>query len=238
MRRNYSRLETIEERKNIRRTFLFGILTVAFLIFLFFLGIPVLVKFTGFFTDLGKSQKPIDKTDTIPPAPPQIKIPADYTNKTSLDISGNTEAGATVKLFYNSNEEEVLADRDGKFSLNFQLDKGENTISATAKDANGNESQKSPTYTIIFDNEPPKIEISSPSGGTEFFGSKARQLTIKGTTESEADLTINDRVVAVDDDGSFAFLTTLSEGENNFKIKAVDKAGNAEETSLTVRFSL
>jgi hypothetical protein len=237
MRRNYSRLATIEERKNIRRTFLFGVLTIAFLIFLFTLGIPVLVKFTGFFTDLGKSQKPIDKTDTIPPAPPQIKTPADYTNKTSLDISGNTEAGATIKLFYNDETQEVLADRDGKFSFNFQLNKGENTISAIAKDTNGNESQKSPTYTIIFDNEPPKIEINSPADGAEFFGSKQRQLTIKGKTESEADLIINDRVVAVDDDGSFTFLTTLSEGENTFKIKATDKAGNTEETSLTVRFS-
>jgi hypothetical protein len=237
MRRTYSRLETVEERKNIRRTFIFGVLTIAFIVFLFTLGIPLLVKFTGFFTDLGKTQKPIDKTDTIPPAPPQIKIPADYTNQTSVEITGNTEAGATVKLFYNNNTQEVLADRDGKFTFNLQLNKGENTVSATAKDTNGNESQKTQTYTITFDNEPPEIKIDSPSDGAEFYGSKERQLTIKGKTESEADLTINDRVVAVDDDGSFAFLTTLSEGENTFKIKATDKAGNTEETSLTVSFT-
>ena len=237
MARLYSRLATVEEKRNIRRTFLFGILTILAIVFLFTLGLPTLVKFAGFFTDLGKSEKPIDKTDTIPPAPPHINTPAEYTNQTSLKVSGGTEPGATVKIYFNDNTQEILADKDGNFSLNLNLNKGANTISATAKDAAGNISQKTQTYTITFDKEPPDIQITSPSPGAQFFGDKARQLSIKGKTESEASVTINDRLVAVEDDGSFTFVTTLVEGDNNFKIKATDKAGNTKETSLTVKFS-
>jgi hypothetical protein len=237
MRKAYSRLASVEERKNIKRTFLFGILTVIFLVFLFTLGVPLLVKFTGFFTDLGKSQTPIDKSDTIPPAPPRIDAPVEFTNQTSVIISGTTEPGATITLSLNGKTQEVLANKDGEFTFDIKLNKGENTLSALAKDAAGNVSQETKTYTVTFDNEPPEIQIESPSDGTEFFGSKERQLSIKGKTEGGVSLDINGRLVVVEDDGSFTFTTTLSEGENTFNIKAADKAGNTKEDSLMVRFS-
>lgn len=237
MRRRYSRRAQTEEKKNIKRAVGFGFLTLALIVAFIFLGLPAVAKFAGFLTDLRKSGLPIDINDTTPPAPPVLSNLPEYTKKKSIEITGKTEAGATVILFLNDSEEEIVANNDGEFSYRYGVWKGENTISAKAKDSAGNESQETKIYKVIFDDQPPKLEINSPEDGREFYGSKERQINIEGVTEEGVSLTVNERIVAVDSDGSFTFLTTLEEGENTFTIKAEDRAGNSEEKTLTVRFS-
>jgi hypothetical protein len=238
MRRPYSRLAGTEEKRNIRRAIAFGVLTVAAILFVFVFGLPTVAKFAAFLTDLRKGTTPIEKTDTTPPPPPRISTLPDATKESKLQVEGTSEAGSTVILSFNGDSQEVVASNDGSFTFSVILTKGENIFSLTAKDAAGNESQATPVYTVLFDNEPPKLEISSPGDGEQFFGSKQRQVTISGTTEPDITLTINDRIIKVDDNGSFTYATTLEEGENTFSAKAVDKAGNETEKSLTVHFSL
>ncbi len=237
MKRRYSRLARTEERQSIRRAILFTFLTIVSIFALIFLGLPVLAKFAGFLTDLKKSGLPIERNDTTPPAPPRLESLPEYTNEFSVEVKGTTEAGASVILFLNDDEEELVVNKDGEFNFTFKLDKGENTVSVKARDAAGNESQETDTYKIIFDNEPPELEITSPEDGKEFYGSKERQVAINGKTEESASVTVNDRIVAVDASGNFTFVTTLSEGENGFTIKTEDKAGNSTEASLTLRFT-
>ena len=237
MKRRYSRLARTEERQSIRRAIFFTFLTVVSIFAFIFLGLPVLAKFAGFLTDLKKSGLPIEINDTTPPAPPKLDNLPEYTNEFSVEIKGTTEAGASVILFLNDDEEELVVNKDGEFNFTFKLDKGENTVSVKASDAAGNESQETDVYKIIFDNEPPELEITSPEDGKEFYGSKERQVSINGKTEESASVTINDRIVAVDVSGNFTFVTTLSEGENGFTIKTEDKAGNSNEASLTLRFT-
>jgi len=237
MRKRYSRLARTEERQSIRRAIFFTFLTVVSIFAFIFLGLPVLAKFAGFLTDLKKSGLPIERNDTTPPAPPKLDNLPEYTNEFSVEIKGTTEAGASIILFLNNDEEELVVNKDGEFNFTFKLDKGENTVSVKARDAAGNESQETDVYKIIFDNEPPELEITSPEDGKEFYGSKERQVSINGKTEENASVTINDRIVAVDASGNFTFVTTLSEGENGFTIKTEDKAGNSTEASLTLRFT-
>ncbi len=237
MKRRYSRLARTEERQSIRRAIFFTFLTIVSIFAFIFLGLPVLAKFAGFLTDLKKSGLPIERNDTTPPAPPKLDNLPEYTNEFSVEIKGTTEAGASIILFLNNDEEELVVNKDGEFNFTFKLDKGENTVSVKARDAAGNESQETDVYKIIFDNEPPELEITSPEDGKEFYGSKERQVAINGKTEESASVTINDRIVAVDASGNFTFVTTLSEGENGFTIKTEDKAGNSTETSLTLRFT-
>jgi hypothetical protein len=237
MKRRYSRLARTEERQSIRRAIFFTFLTIISIFAFIFLGLPVLAKFAGFLTDIKKSGLPIERNDTTPPAPPKLDSLPEYTNEFSVEIKGTTEAGASVILFLNNDEEELVVNKDGEFNFTFKLDKGENTVSVKARDAAGNESQVTDTYKIIFDNEPPELEITSPEDGKEFYGSKERQVSINGKTEESASVTINDRIVAVDVSGNFTFVTTLSEGENGFTIKTEDKAGNSNEASLTLRFT-
>ena len=237
MRSHYSRLASSEEKRNIRRAATFLFLSLAAVIVLLTFGLPTIAKFAAFLTDLRKTAQPVEKNDTTPPSPPQVSSLPDATNKSALEVSGSAEAASTVILTFNTSDEEVVADRDGKYVFSLTRKKGENKLAFKAKDAAGNESQKTQTYVVLFDEDEPKIEIGSPSDGSEFFGSMQRQVTIQGTSEAEAALTINDRPIKVEDDGSFTYATTLSEGDNIFNLKATDKAGNVTEKSLTLKFS-
>ncbi len=175
--------------------------------------------------------------DTTPPPPPYLEALPKATKNSQIEIKGSTEPGVTVILNVNSEVYEVISDKQGQFSHTVTLDKEENIVYAFAKDASGNVSQKTNFYKIIYDNKPPTIEITKPRDGEEFFGSRQRQLVLEGATEKGASIEINGRFVLVDDDGNFSFVTTLSEGENKFLIKAKDEAENVTEKTISVRFT-
>lgn len=233
----YSRKKKVQERKDIRRTVLFIFLTVVFIVAFFFYGLPVVIRYTAVLTDIRKTDEPIETQDTTSPPPPKFEDVPDYTNKENIDVRGNTEPGADVTIYYNSQEQEVLANSDGIFTYTFSLQDGVNTFYAISKDSSGNESQKSESQKIIFDSEPPEFEVTSPEDGKTFYGSKERQIVIQGTTEKNARVKINDRWVVVESDGSFAYATSLSEGDNTFKVVAEDEAGNQTEKEMTLKFN-
>jgi len=212
-------------------------LTVTLLVLFVYFGFPILARVSTFIVNFKKDSQPVDISDTTPPAPPKLDVLPESTNETVVEISGKTENGATVIIFANRKEEELLADKSGEFVYSFKLNKGENEIHAKAIDKAGNESVDTKPFAIIQDSEDPVLTVNNPEDGKSFSGSSQRQVSIEGTTDGEATLNINDRLVVVDPDGSFTFFTTLSEGENTFNLKAVDKAGNETETSLTLHFS-
>jgi hypothetical protein len=207
------------------------------LLLILFFGIPAIGKVAGFLHDLSSTSQPIDTNDTTPPAPPIIDRLPEVKNKTTIEITGRTEEGVQVTFKVNDKVEMVVANAEGAFSYNWSLWEGKNEVYATARDSAGNESQKTQTFVIIYDNKPPELTLSSPGNGTTFNGSRERQITIEGSTEEGADVLINGRIVAVDEFGSFSFFTTLSEGENNFEVVARDKAGNESNTGLTLSFN-
>jgi hypothetical protein len=237
MRKVYSRLARVEEQRNLRRAFVFSFLTIGIIVLTFFYGVPAVAKIASFVGDLKKSSTPVDKNDNTPPGPPRIDNLPEAVNKNDLTISGYAEAGATIILTLNDNTDEVVANVDGKFSFSTTINKGENILSAKAKDQAGNESVSSKVYTVVFDDEVPKIEVSSPNDGASFYGAKEKQLTIKGTTEAGSTLTISDRLIKVEDDGSFSYTISLNDGENSFHFKVVDTAGNQTEKDLKVNYS-
>lgn len=237
MRRFYSRLASVEEKRNVRAAFILVILTIVSLIALFTFGLPSVAKFASFIAELKGGNAPVEKNDTTPPAPPKIKNLPEATNKNILTLEGTTESGATVEVFLNDSPEEVVAGEDGTFSLSLNLKKGTNSIYAIAKDKAGNQSQRSQDLTVIFDNEAPSLDISTPKDGQQFSGSLERQMTIEGKTEAKSTLTINERLVKVEEDGTFSFSISLSEGDNSFNLKATDPAGNITEKTLSVKFA-
>lgn len=236
--KRYSRLASVEERKNVKNAYKYIAWSIIALVLLVFLGIPTLVRFAGFIGDIAKSDKPVEVNDITPPAPPQFDEIPEFTNKEILEITGQSENAAIIKIRANNNDSEVVANSEGKFSFTFNLNKGENSIDATATDLSGNQSTQTQTFRISYDNEEPELTVESPADGSSFFGSGQRQLSIKGAVDENVDLRINDRFVSLKDDNTFSFATTLSEGENKFEIKATDPAGNESSTSLTVTFSL
>lgn len=232
MRKHYSRLESLEEKRNTRKAVIFVLISLAIVIFLSFYGISIVTKIIGFVTSFKKINPSASLIDKTPPSPPFLQSIPDATNLTPYEISGRVEPGNTVVVNFNGSEEELQTDENGNFSMKFDLVKGENTFFAYTKDPAGNKSQETSKSVLVFDNEPPDINISSPSDGANYYGSKQKNVTIKGTTKIDSSITINDRIATVNDDGSFSLSYTLSNGENNLTIKSVDKAGNEKEITL------
>lgn len=226
-----------EESKNTRSAISYVALTIAAIAALYFLGIPTLGKLTSFVSSLKSNNNKISSSDITPPPPPKFRSFPEFTNQQNLVLNGNTEAGATVKLTFDGNPSEAMADSNGQFTFNINLQNGVNTFAATATDQVGNVSQKSEDYQITFDKKNPDLEITSPGDGSSFFGSNQRQATIQGKTEAEATVTINDRIISVDDEGLFQYTTTLNEGANTFNVKSTDQAGNTSEKSITLNFT-
>jgi hypothetical protein len=237
MRLRYSRLQSVEEKRNLRNTIFFAVLTLAAVVLLAFVGIPIFGKLTVFLSDLRGGNKIVSKNDTTPPAPPKFNYVAQFSNQETLNISGSSEAGAVVKLTFNGKPSEVLADKDGGFTFSLQLNDGDNSFSAIAVDGSGNQSQVSKEYKITFDNRPPALSVNSPTDGSSFFGSNQRQVTIQGVTEPDSQMLINDRLISVDDAGVFQYTTTLNDGANLFSLKATDRAGNTTEKNMTLNFT-
>lgn len=237
MQRRYSRLSRLEERENIRRAVLFSLLTIISLALVFFLGLPAVAKFSAFLSDLRKSSEPVEREDSTPPVPPRFEPLPEATNQLRVDIKGSSEPGVSIILKLNNKEEEILANSDGEFNYTFALNDGENKISAYARDSAGNESQKTDVFNIIYDDEPPELSLKTPVDGTNYYGSKQRQVLLEGVTEEGVNININGRFVQVDSGGKFTFTTTLNEGENKFTILASDKAENTSEKTITLNFS-
>jgi len=236
--RNYnSRLQSVEEKRNLRNAVLFIALTIAVISLLIFIGIPALGKLTVFVSDLKNGGRPIAKNDITPPAPPTFNYFKIFTNQPTASISGKSEPGANVKLTFNGTTQETLVNKDGSFSFNLQLQNGDNTFWAVAVDTSGNQSQKTKDYVITYDNKPPSLTVNTPSDGSSFFGSNQRQVTIQGATEAGCQVTINDRIISVDDAGTFQYTTTLNEGANPFVVKSTDQAGNTTEKDITLNFT-
>lgn len=234
-----SRLVRKEEARSLRRTLLYGSLTLLIIVLLFWGGIPSLVRVATFFTELQTSQTPVEKEDLLPPAPPQINPVPRATKKDLLSLSGLAEPGSTVEIFLNNTSTQtVIATSEGAFTIDrLKLSPGENKIYAVATDQAGNVSQPSSKMTILFDSEPPELEIYSPADGATFSGEKQKKLTISGKTEPGITLTINDRQVILDQEGNFSTIKPLSEGENTFRVVATDLAENQTEKEIKVSFA-
>lgn len=232
-----SRLKRTEQARTVRSTLFYIVLTIAIIAVMFIGGIPALSKVTALVAGI-TGQGGVDfNTNSPPPPPPDIETPPTFTKENRIQFVGKTRPGYTAAIFFNDDKIEVLADAQGEFQSQLELSNGENKVSALVKDNNGKESVRSRDYSITLDKEAPEIKIISPENGKQFFGNRDKQQKIEGETEATSKVFINDRVVIVRSDGKFDFPITLSEGENTYKIKSVDPAGNETEIEFKLQFT-
>jgi len=230
-----SRLLKKQEAKSLRLAIIFIILSFSLILGVIFFGPTALVKLSLFFANLRGSSQPPQSEDKIPPAPPQLVIPFEATSSAKINLSGFAEPGVKIEIFLNGvSKETLVTDNDGDFQLsNLEISSGENEIYAVATDNAGNVSQPSPKIIVIFDNTPPKLEISEPEDKATFYGI-SKTIEIKGETEEDASVSINDHLATMEAGGKFRYSLTLAPGANNVKIVATDKAGNQTEKELTL----
>lgn len=82
----------------------------------------------------------------------------------------------------------------------------------------------------IVDRAPPELVLTEPA--TETCHVAAPTATLVGTVEAGADLRVDGRPVAIEDDGAFTHEVRLRPGENAVAIRATDAAGNVHERTL------
>ncbi len=223
-----------EEEKIKRRAIIFGLLTLALIISIFIWGIPLFIRLVGSLTELKSEQEQNLTQDVIPPPVPRLSFLPEATNSAVLTITGFTEPRAEVVIEFNQKQITTQADEEGKFILEkLNLDPGENQVRALAIDAAGNKSEYSKPLKVVYDQEPPKLEILSPQDGIAV---EERNLEVRGVTEPEARVLVNDHLVIVDEEGKFNTRLILKEGGNQIKIVAQDLAGNQTEKTLTVTY--
>jgi hypothetical protein len=225
-----------QEAKIRRRAIFFGFLTLILLTLVTLWGIPLLIKFATFLGEIRQSNDAKVVEDKIPPPSPQFSAVPEATNSAVLNISGFSEPNSTVEIYLNDKlVAETQADQKGEIQVEkIYLQKGQNTLYGVAIDEAKNKSELSEPIEIVFDDDPPKLEITSPQDKTTVYDQK---IEIKGKTESEQiKVTINDHLVLLEKEGEFAYSYELAEGENKIDVIAEDPAGNKTEKTLVVTY--
>lgn len=237
IRKRVTRLQRLEDKRSIRRSVLYVLGGVLLIGIAATYGIGALSRFAGFISKMGSANQPIDKSDVIPPRPPDLQSSYTATNSAEIDLRGSSEAGATVYLTRNDNAVgNILVDDQGDFIFrNISLVEGQNVFAAVAFDVAGNQSQPSTLVDVFHSKTPPNLEISAPSDESVIKGKDPRVI-VSGKTNPEVRVTVNGRVFVVDASGLFDGRISLVDGENIIRVEAVDKAGNRTSREVRVEY--
>ncbi len=159
--------------------------------------------------------------------PPEIKFNVQenfVTNKSSLLISGETEKDAKV-YFLNS---EIKIDENGKFSIEVNLNEGENELKLIAVDPFGN--KKEYILKIICDLTPPSVSFDIP----DVYKTSEDEIKLKGKTNEKVNIFINNVHYGLFDEGDFEINLPLSQNLNKLNIEISDLAENKVNMIKTI----
>lgn len=200
---------------------------------------------------------PTPAADTTPPAAPSglALASADDTGPSSTDgitsqtsaltISGTAEAGSTVILRNGTTTlATVTATSGGTFSTDVTLAAGPANITATATDSAGNVSAASAALAIIVDTTAPTAPTAlvlapaddTGASSTDGITSQTSGLTISGTAEANASVTLRDGAtvlgtVIAGTNGVFSYDAALAAGQHSITATATDSANNVGAAS-------
>jgi len=113
------------------------------------------------------------------------------------------------------------------------LEKGENSVYILAKSKNSKTEKSTITYKVFYKSEKPKLEISDPSDNST---TSNQEIKVKGSTDKETYIHINDIPVVVDVNGNFEMSIRLKDGDNQITTKAQDIAGNEETKTIKITY--
>lgn len=227
---------TWADRHPIRSAALYTFLTILFLLFIATSGIAFITKLSSILENTKPEQQDTSSTQVFLPTPSLDAMPT-ITNQASMTINGSSESGATVRIFFNGKSNDVLVNSGGKFTFDVTLSDGENTVKAVTTDNSGHLSHESDVYTVTLDTQAPVLTVDSPNDGQQLNGKKNQQITVSGSVNEAATVTVNDHIAIVNTTGNFSDTLNLNEGENDISIKATDKAGNQVEVKRVVTYS-
>lgn len=232
----YSRLRRYEDRKFKKRLLWALGGSIALIIFIFIFGLKLLVGFSLLVDNLrGSSPKEQQSQSLI--LPPILDPLPEATNSATVAITGKTDPGMKIVLYIDEEESTTITvESDGTFALTKKLTEGEHTVSAKAKNDKDAVSDLSNVLTVTIKRSKPELTVTNPQDGARIVGEN-NTLIVKGKTDSNNTVTVNERFVVVGSDGSFSYTHSLTEGENTLHILATDPAGNEASEDRRVTYS-
>lgn len=236
-----SRLSTSLQKRS-RNTFILSIIGIIIIVFLLLrYGIPILSDASFYFGRVANTFQTNEslniedeQNQTYVPTPRLDPIPS-ATNENIFTIEGQTLAGLEVEIHLNGEVVGITdTDENGFFEYEITLTDGDNIIKARA--ING-ESKGSFTRskTITYKDEGPDLIIESPKTGDEIKGQNPSE--IRGTTDPDSTVTVNDFQAIINSKGNWSYFLTLREGQNEIKVISTDPAGNETEELISVQYS-
>lgn len=182
--------------------------------------------------------------NTTPPVAPAITSPAQNATlaSSSVQILGTAEADATITV--REGETEIgttTANMLGNWSLDATFGNGSHTITATATNAGGLESDASVARTFTVDIEAPEAPtIVKPAEGATLTN---KTVTISGSTEPNASVSVREDGVQIatataGPGGAWSTTAVFTDGSHSITATATDGAGNAGSESDARTFTV
>ncbi len=212
-----------------------GIAAVVVLLVIF--GVKLLVNFSLFVEKKTDSSTNEPSKNVIMVAPILDPL-ASATNSATIDITGIAGSGDYVSLYINGKQSKKAdVKEDNTFAFrDVELDKGDNTIKVRAFTKDNNESKFSDTQSVSFSNKAPSLSVDFPTDG-ETYHKDNNPLRVRGKTDKNMRVTINDFWAMVGDNGDYYYNLPLQNGDNQITVVAADEAGNKTTKSLKVSYS-
>lgn len=222
--------------KKSKRNFIITICLILFLIFATVQWIlPSVIGGVGLVNSIVKPTKKIVETKYETLAPPVLNIPFEATNSAKINITGYATSNSKVNLYIDDSlKDSAQTKEDGSFEFSdISLSLGTNNIYGKTVDEKDVESLPSKTLAVFYDNGKPSLVVSEPEDGKTIQGGD-KKITIKGNSDSDNKIYINDVQIIISSDGTFSSEQTLNDGDNTFTIKAIDKTTNQTEVTRKV----
>jgi bacillopeptidase F len=231
-----SRLERVRSRKAGKQGVIYLVLAAILIVATIFWGLPAIAKITGLLIKTDKNPLVVDEQR---PTPPIFSDIPEATYSGQVRIAGFAQPGLDVILFMNGSEyDRKLVSESGTF--NFEkvvLTEGDNTSYAYTSTQKDLRSEQSKTYVIVLDSTKPTVTLDSPKEGEVFRGQGQRITSFSGNvSELGSKVFIGERMVIVSSDGKFTLPYQLVEGDQEIQIRAMDKAGNENQSSIKLRW--
>ncbi len=205
------------------------------LYFIFTFGIKLLLNSSSFIAGLfpQPSTKPLFKTEDIFSSIDVNSIPQ-ATNSAKFIISGSVLNFDILDFYINAKKVKEIESSSDTFSEEIgDLEKGDNNVYVLAKSKDSKIEKNTITYKVLYKNEKPKLDIGEPSDNST---TNNQEIKVKGSTDKETYVRINDLPVVVDAGGNFETMVRLKDGDNQIVITASDIAGNMETKFLKVTY--
>jgi len=163
--------------------------------------------------------------DTGAPAAPILDAVVSPTNVSLQTLSGTKETNTSIWI---NSLEVVPVNPSTTWTYDFNLSEGENNISITSQDSEGNESGEV-TAKITLDT----ISPTAPTLNGVITPTNIITQTLSGTKEANTSIWLNGtEVISLDSFTDWSYSYNLSEGTNNISITSRDSVGNESSAAI------